>query len=277
MGSTTLTLGIDLSSSEEGTAACLLEWSSRTVAIDRLAPSHGSKGLNNRNLLQLITMAGRTGIDSPFGWPEPFVKAITDWQQRKPWRWETRSELRYRRTDEQMRGVARMPLSVSTERLGATAMRCAHLLSQIGGVDRSGERGPVVEVYPAAALRHWGLPFEGYKSATKPAAAAEKRREILAGLRTGLGAAWKPTRIEMARLVDEHDLLDALVAALVARAVELGQATRAEGRENQLLARTEGWIRVPTCSISELVDEQGASRQLRGAGPSPLRRTVKPR
>lgn len=83
-----------------------------------------------------------------------------------------RRTLAYRETDrEASRLTGRWPLSVSTDRLGLTAMRCAGLLARIAQsgieVDRSGA-GAVVEVYPGASLRLWQLPTAGYR--TDPAA-----------------------------------------------------------------------------------------------------------
>ncbi|WP_433185959.1 DUF429 domain-containing protein [Actinoallomurus sp. CA-150999] len=53
------------------------------------------------------------------------------------------------------------PLSVSADRIGHAALRLAALLARLARagrpVDRSGT-GVVVEVYPAASLRLWGLP-----------------------------------------------------------------------------------------------------------------------
>src|SRR5712691_13071857 len=58
------------------------------------------------------------------------------------------------------------PLSVSADRIGHVAMRCACLLAlfaqQGHDVDRGGS-GKIVEVYPAASLKAWGLPYRGYK------------------------------------------------------------------------------------------------------------------
>ena len=59
------------------------------------------------------------------------------------------------------------PLSVSSDKIGATALRCSTLLAEMTSkgllVDRSGVTGVAVEVYPAASLNSWGLPFNGYK------------------------------------------------------------------------------------------------------------------
>jgi hypothetical protein len=77
-------------------------------------------------------------------------------------------------------------MSVSADKLGAPAMRPAWLLDRYraagspqGEIDRAGDRGPVVEVYSAAALAIWELDCRGYKSGKK---ADVKRKEIWRGL-----------------------------------------------------------------------------------------------
>jgi hypothetical protein len=73
------------------------------------------------------------------GWPEDYRSL--DYQ--------------FRATDRFVDGIARRPLSVSTDRIGVTAMRCARLLQEVGEergkrLDLTGE-DHVVEIYPAAA------------------------------------------------------------------------------------------------------------------------------
>jgi Protein of unknown function (DUF429) len=48
-----------------------------------------------------------------------------------------------------------------------------------------------------------------------------------------------------------HDALDAVVAALTARAAVQGQATRPD-RTQAAAARSEGWITLPTSPLTEL-------------------------
>ena len=84
----------------------------------------------------------------------------------EPKQWRRR--LAWRHTDEVTRQLTGLvPLSVSADRIGHTAMRCAALQTRLAaegrGVDRSGA-GAVVEVYPAASLKVWGLPWRGDKS-----------------------------------------------------------------------------------------------------------------
>lgn len=73
-----------------------------------------------------------------------------------------RRQLAFRRTDEPVRAATGLvPLSVAADRIAHPAMRCAGLLARLAlegqPVDRSGS-GVVVEVYPAASLKQWGLP-----------------------------------------------------------------------------------------------------------------------
>ncbi|GAA4955914.1 hypothetical protein GCM10023205_17390 [Yinghuangia aomiensis] len=48
--------------------------------------------------------------------------------------------------------------------------------------------------------------------------------------------------------------MDALIAAVVARAVVLGRTTPPKTADEREHARVEGWIHVPTCDLSALDD-----------------------
>jgi predicted nuclease with RNAse H fold len=165
------TLGIDLAAQEAKTAACVIEWGPDRALIAELRA-----GGADRELLSLVAGADKVGVDAPFGWPDEFVEAVSTYHRGGGWGRRggdpaaLRTRLAWRDTD---RFVAEQappcrPLSVSTDRIGVTAMRCAHLLDRLaelaGPVDRSGS-GKMVEVYPAAALRRWDLQFRGYKQA----------------------------------------------------------------------------------------------------------------
>ncbi len=98
-----------------------------------------------------------------------------------------RSELCFRRTDAHVKGTTgRWPLSVSADKLGVVAMRCALLQERFAAEVWDGERQPrggtgrLVETYPAAALRVWGLPGDGYKGKEPERRAV--RRVIVDGL-----------------------------------------------------------------------------------------------
>ena len=108
----------------------------------------------------------KVGIDCPLGWPSSLVSALTGHQAFGPW---PHTDLDYddcscRLTDAFVREKTNgpWPLSVSADKLDVVAVRCARILSGVPGVDRTGRTGPVVEVYPAAALR------QGASAAARP-------------------------------------------------------------------------------------------------------------
>ena len=136
------------------------------------------------------------------------------------------------------------PLSVSADKIAMTAMRAARLLAKVHDdgedVDRSGKTCRFVEVYPAAALKTWGLPFKSYKG--KGPEKEDKRDKLVCDLarKTGLNL----TDEVRSGCRESDDKFDAFVAALVTRAA----ATRCcepipeEDRER---AGKEGWIALP--------------------------------
>jgi hypothetical protein len=107
-------------------------------------------------------------------------------------------------------------------------------------VDRSGA-GAVAEVYPAAALRYWGWRTAGYKAA--PSALTSALRAAVPWLRMD-DADWD-------RCARSDHALDALVCALVTRAVVLGLSSAPKDADRELAA-VEGWIHVPTCPLDVL-------------------------
>ena len=219
-----------------------------------------------------IEYVTRAAIDAPFGWPEAFLETITAYQASGFWPDPYDSDaivpsLRLRATDRAVHGrVGLWPLSVSTDRIGIVAMRCARLLAgvqeQLGAlVDRSGQ-GRILEVYPAAALRIWEIsPADSadpgsYKGAGD---AARLRREwILEQVRRHTSAWLEIGEKTMAVCRDNDDCLDALVSALIARAAERDLLEPVDDPDG--LAATEGWIRLPTPqSLSLLGPDQGIS------------------
>lgn len=232
------TLGIDLAAQAKRTAACVVEWEGGAAAIAALEP-----GLGDSQLLDLSAGADKVGIDAPFGWPDDFVRAVAGHHGMKPWPGvdapddnEFRFRLSFRETDRHVMDVRR-PLSVSTDKIGVTAMRCAGLLQKMGDVDRTGS-GKVVEVYPAAALERWGQRSGGYKGNR----AAGALPDMVLALSDALPA------LELGdhrhSLETSDDAFDSLVAALVARAAALG-LTDGPGEELRERAQREGWIHLP--------------------------------
>ena len=234
-----ITLGIDLASRPERTAACAIEWSSGRARVLEVAC-----GQDDDALIKRIAGADKAGLDVPFGWPHAFVEAVAGLHAGGGWQDPTVTALRFRETDRVVAArTGRWPLSVSTDLIGVPAFRAARLFSRLAGeqlvVDRAGG-GRLVEVYPAAALRISGLAWTGYK-----------RREgrpsltrLLAELRERTQG-WLQLDAPAGRLCGRSDdALDALVAALIARAAALGRCPPPP-LEQAARAAVEGWIALP--------------------------------
>ena len=242
------TVGVDLAAEPTRTALAIVEWGE---GIARL--THLQLGTRDDEIVELSAGATSVGIDCAFGWPIEFVEFVAAHARRASSERassgiDLRRRLAYRHTDRVVRErTGRWPLSVSTDRLGMTAIHCAELLDAFAEagetVDRSGG-GRLAEVYPAAALRTWGLLTPGYK--TKPEA------RILAAEVLLDASPWLETdTVQRALLGRSDDALDALVASLIARAHALGK-TLPVPPELLEKALIEGWVALPTCPVADL-------------------------
>ena len=223
-----ITLGIDLSSSREGTAACVIEWGKSRVIV-----REPQLRCDDDRLDHLIDDADVVGIDAPFGWPKAFVDAVAGWSEIE-WSPEKRTQLQFRATDLFVREILGIwPLSVSTDRIALPAMRVNALLTRYGVEDRSGD-GEFYEVYPAATLKSWGLPYRGYKLLDPNCRSL--RLNIVRELCEKLAFLDVPSTYAAT-----SDALDALIACLTAR-LAFQKATFDPQGEH---ARSEGWIHFP--------------------------------
>lgn len=216
-----------------------MRWEGGRAAVTQIACT-----ASDESLLQLIAQADKAGIDVPLGWPEEFAEALAAHRADLPWPELPRARLRYRATDRYIQQrTGRWPLSVASDRIAVPAMRAAALFSRLrdqgAPVSRDGSRR-VIEVYPAAALAVWGFASVRYKRA----AGAHVRLRLLISIeeRTQDWLDIPPHAREMCRRSD--DALDALVAALVARAAAVGLCEPIPP-EHQKTAAREGWIAVP--------------------------------
>jgi hypothetical protein len=254
-------LGVDLAAQPRKTYACVLD---DTEGLLR-AELHGH--CDDARLLALAKGRRKVAIDAPFGWPNAFVDALNAHRAADAWPAPDsedpdvfRASLSFRATDRVVMHTRR-PLSVSTDKLGVTAMRCAHLLHRWSAgelVDRTG-RGRFVEVYPAAALARWGLATSGYKGG--------RNRRALGDLVANLHAALPSLQLDSATrrvCAASDDAFDALVAALVARAASLG-LTDGPPKDLRMQAAEEGWIHLPVRGSLPFLDRKKA---LLGARPA---------
>jgi predicted nuclease with RNAse H fold len=229
------TLGIDLAADPKRTAAVIIDWSVES------APCTLVEGGDDEALLEAMSQVDFVGIDAPIGWPTRFIEAVTDYSEGKRWPEGDRSIFRYRLTDEVVRSRLKSinPLSVSSDLIAVTAMRCALLLARWEAssgeqVDRSGA-GKISEVYPAASLATWGYQHSGYKGT--------KNRETLMSLVRTVVAA---SGVDASALMNWNDhIFDALVASLTMRMKASGH-TLSPDADQLDQARIEGWIHIPS-------------------------------
>lgn len=243
-----ITIGIDLASQPENTAACSVKWQENEATVDVMALN-----ITDEILLALASTGDKVGVDVPFGWPEAFVAAVSAHHVQREWPQTQSCDLRLRRTDVFVwKAIGKQPLSVSTDKIGIPALRMASLmvkLAQAGTpIDRTGA-GRFVEVYPAAALRRWGI------------ADAKKETPLLLPALLARAPWLKMTQPSLALCASSRDACDALVAALTARASAVGLCEVIPD-QYRLTAEAEGWIALPVVeSLSRLVSAPTATPQ----------------
>jgi predicted nuclease with RNAse H fold len=221
-----------------------VEWLAGRAVVRDLA-----WGADDAAILAAMAEAGKVGIDCPLGWPDAFLAFIVAHQsgtvpiprgvRERGWR----QSLTMRVTDLVVRQETRLiPLSVSADRLGHVAMRCACLLAQFAQEGHAASRdssGTIAEVYPAASLKVWGLPYRGYKRPGDTKTLGKLVDELLtAAPWLDLGEADLVCRAH-------HDPVDAVVAALTAMAAALNLTLPPRTPQEAVAARTGGWIAIP--------------------------------
>lgn len=244
-----ITVGVDLAAEPKGTAVAGIEWTTGRATVLSL-----TLGATDHDIQAVSTRAHKVGIDCALGWPNRFVDFLVDHQTASHaldsdfGSMDWRRELSYRETDRRVReATGRWPLSVATDRLGVTALRCAGLVARLGAsgidVDRSGWGG-IVEVYPAGSMKIWGFDTSGYRAST------DARARLLDSITAG--APWFSVGAFREVMVESCDAFDSVVAALATRAAAIGAATL-PSENDRAIARTEGWIALPLGNLDQLV------------------------
>jgi uncharacterized protein DUF429 len=249
------TVGVDLAAEPVNTGIAVIEWRSGTAEVVVAACPGTDDAIRD-----LATSAAKIGIDCPLGWPDTFVEFLVAHRALRPQspdgvaNADWRRSLANRRTDLYVRErLGMVPLSVATDRIGLTAMRAASLqalLAQDGhAIDRTGS-GLLVEVYPAAGLKHWRLRrHRGYKGGN----GRRSLSELVDDLEQKAGWLQLGDHRQVCR--DSDHVFDAVVAALLARAAALGLTSPPPAELRDAGAR-EGWIALPACELDELAVSQ---------------------
>jgi predicted nuclease with RNAse H fold len=243
------TVGIDLASQPENTGICLIDWSVSPPSIRVL-----DSGADDDRIAQVVESADKIGVDIPFGWPSDFVAAVHSYHSGLGWPGVRSEKLRLRECDRWIKEKMRLnPLSVSSDKIAIPAFRAARLLTGIYPNFRRNGTGPFVEVYPAAALKVWGLPYREYKK-NKPEH-LRNRELIISGIKQKCGEWFVLPERERQVMLKCADALDAFVCALIARASERGLVHEIP-EELKIVAKVEGWIALPLVnSLSKLVEQ----------------------
>ena len=236
-----------MASQDARTAICSIRWDDEHARIEPL----GARGASNGDIRRCVETADRVGVDIPLGWPTAFVDSVGRHHRGEAWPAPVdgagMTSLRLRETDRWLTSHAHRPgepgarchpMSVSTNLIAIPAMRMAHVL---GPVDRSGA-GKVIEVYPAAALFVWGFPYRGYKGARPDR--RETRHALVHQLRARAPWLVASSDEDWQRIRENDHQLDALIAALVARAKSRGLCDE-DYDVTSASARQEGWIALP--------------------------------
>lgn len=246
------TLGIDLATNNGSTGVCEIDWvtGASSIEVGRFA----DQDLVAR-MAAIRAEGGWVAIDAPFGFPAAFTAAVTAWDHEGAIVTPNDRDLIRRITDitvaerQQEAKTATganwfcWPLSAVVERITPTTVRCAGLLSQLSGgpVDRIGQTSRVIEVYPIAALRLWGIDTKRYKQ--DPDDSRHALGQLFA--RTGVGT---PDGLGNVKPKALDDVVDAFACALMARtAADTDGRTGPTGfTADQLdIIGREGWIHLP--------------------------------
>ena len=243
-----LTAGVDLAAEPKGTALAVMDWIAGAAKVVGLQLS-----VTDEPIVKIASQVDKLGIDYALGWPQEFVNFVSQQsdatlsQHNFDGGMEWRRRLAYRETDRHVREVTgRWPLSVSTDRLGLTAMRCAGLLTRLSAsgveIDRSGS-GLVTEVYPGASLRMWGFNTSGYRTSE------DLRATLLTTLKAQ--ATWLELGEYKEPMISSCDAFDAVIASIAARAAAVGR-TLPPKEDKVSTARVEGWVALPVGPLNTL-------------------------
>lgn len=260
-------VGIDLATEAKRTGVVIVTVNGATAVASM--PADGFVA-DDRGLVEVVDRTTVVGLDSPLGWPDDFVSAVT--AHRQSARWPTfehrstdkmRESLRHRKTDLFVRSLdlGATPLSVSSDLIGVVAMRGAWLQSawaqKWGRLEPRDGSGRLVETYPAAALRAWGLlarrgvRYKGGGVGELRDGQRSERARIMSEIEEQTNSWLRvPDALRDEAVASDHTL-DALVCALVALATR-AKVTHSTPEESREAALREGWIHVPSDALSSL-------------------------
>lgn len=251
------TLGIDLATSGGKTGICEIDWQRRrsTVEVGQFPDA-----VIAERIRAVRDDGGWTAIDAPFGFPIAFVRSVHDWRASGQVMQEREHNIRWRLTDEFV--AARQsaikaehlpgpwnpwPLSSVVSLITPSVIRCARILTAVHKgepVDRVGFGSRIVEAYPIAALRAWGILTNQYKKVAADCA-------IIFEALCESASVSRPEVVGCVPVGCDDDALDAFVCGLIARVVAVSDGATGPTAVSEPHApdidtvRLEGWIHLP--------------------------------
>lgn len=164
------------------------------------------------------------------------------------------------------------PATVSRSADGGVTVRAVRMAGLLSKLERNGEQaarngaGQFVEVYPAAALQIWGFKSQGYKGKK----GQKVRCELLDAIRKR-AQNWLtlPDKIYQ-DCQKSDDVLDAVIAALVARAKEVKLCEQIPGDDREQ-AQREGWIALPKANSLAALAARDPSSSALSTATTPVR------
>ncbi|VUT28267.1 MAG: hypothetical protein SYNGOMJ08_00836 [Candidatus Syntrophoarchaeum sp. GoM_oil] len=190
-------------------------------------------------------------IDAPLGWPLKLGEVLTEHYAGMVI--EKDADKIFRRcTDEEVRKeTKKQSLDVGADKIARTAHGALELLEKLRSEyklelplawepddfkQRTEKKilSSVIEVYPAATLKQYGLSYEKYKDKKN----TDERKKILKGLKTRIGT----SNIEEEKAIGDDNILDATVCVLAGLDFIEGKCFEPPDREKAEKAKKEGWI-----------------------------------
>ena len=192
-------------------------------------------------------------LDAPLGWPEPLGKLLVQHEagaalqkQTDPMFLKEQANRMFdRETDRWIhKNIRKKPLSVGADRIARTAHATLAFLERLRKKTKLAiplawkpedvADVSVIEVYPAATLKGRGLCNTGLKGKK----GKDKRKCVIEKLKHEMTL---PGDVEE-EMLENDDVLDAVVCVLAAADFKEGEATNPPNRKIAKLAEKEGWI-----------------------------------
>jgi len=238
----TVVVGVDCAIDEERTGiACGLITSDGVVELSRLTLGTAGESAT-ATIAGFIDRAESyvVALDAPLGWPMGLGPVLST--HRAGERLAAPPDHVFRRETERFvhHELGKMPHEVGADRIARTAHAALELLDEVRKRtnkplplgERPGCRACAIEVLPAATLLSRGITATGYRGTTT--ASRNARAKILERLEDEVALG-----VHRAVLIENPDLLDALLSALAAADFAAGEALTPPNRD--VIAK-EGWI-----------------------------------